>query len=336
MERDMTRRSVHRAASVLSLLALVAAGACGSPTPAYEVPESAELGRTPLAIALDSDHVYATTAQKDASGAWMGFVQRVPKAGGPTELIAQAPSQTFDVTVDDARVYYTSLDGGPYAVDKSGGPTTLIGASGQECVGVTQDADSVYWTAWTLDQNKKPTSGDVLRAPKEGGAPVKLAADVGIPMRVVTDTTSVYWGNSLGEVWSVPKAGGDAKKLATAADKRADFVAVDDTYVYFTSGGLVQTDSSGNQTATYGSVNRVVKAGGELEVVIEFYDYPRGITLRGGKLYTGYYGGIIEAATDGSGYSVLEGTQSVGNDIDVDGSAIYWISDWGGVYRLAR
>jgi hypothetical protein len=136
----------------------------------------------------------------------------------------------------------------------------------------------------------------------------------------------VYWGNEAGEIWSVSKQGGDAIRLATGPQP-ANYICLDENYVYFTSGGTSNND---------GRVSRLPKQGGDVTVISELGEYLHGLAVTNGRVYAGTGTGIHVFATDGAGPALIPGTSSVGNEIAADSDAIYWISDDGGVYRLLQ
>jgi hypothetical protein len=197
----------------------------------------------------------------------------------------------------------------------------LIG-SDFETWGIVADADCVYYATW------QDMAGYVASTTKDGVQRAVLASDPGLPLRIIMDLANVYWGNQAGEVWTAPKQGGGAPVRLAAGPKPADYLAQDDTHIYFTGGGL--------WGGAPGWVSRVAKQGGEAQTLVEIADFPQGIAVRAGVVYVGTNEGILTVGTDGAGRSVLEGTASVGNEIAADADAIYWISDSGGVYRLAR
>lgn len=81
-------------------------------------------------------------------------------------------------------------------------------------------------------------TGAVRRVSLDGGAVETLAQAAAGPASIALDETHVFFTTGGGDVVSVPKKGGDTKVLATAVS--VGNVAVDDTFVYFTAGNVVK------------------------------------------------------------------------------------------------
>ena len=305
-----------------ALVTCVALSGCGGTDEAGDIEPLVDFGSSnafpqATSLALDADHIYVSAPDGD-----LGFIQRLPKTGGPAEQLAELPQRTMQVAVDDSHVYFTDMAGGPRAVSKLGGEVVYIGGGGGGIVWtVAVDATRVYWTRWPGS-----ATGSIESAAKDGTDLQVLSTSESLGLRLVVDDSHVFWGDQAGQVWAIPKQGGEAVRLA-AESKLADHLALDETYVYFTSGGIPDGD---------GRVSRVPKTGGEAQALAEIDGYPQGIAVDSGRLYVGTQEGIVSMATDGTDRRLLPGTRSVGNELDNDGEAIYWVSDSGGVYRLAR
>jgi hypothetical protein len=273
----------------------------------------------PVSLALDSDNIYVSSQVYDAQLKHLsGVIHRVAKGGGTVLTISNDAQPTQGVAVDDISVYYTDETGGPRSTGKEGGTVKLVGTDTENVWSVAVDADHVYWTG--------ADTGTIGSSTKNGVDKSVLAADAGQPIRITYDATRVYWCNLAGEVWSVSKQGGDQVKLASGS-RPADYIVLDDDYVYFTGGGVATKD---------GSVSRVPKQGGNSTAIAQLGDSPQGLALNNGKLYVGTASGIQSFSTDGTDQKLLTGTATVGNDIAVDSDAVYWISDDGGVYRSPK
>lgn len=177
-------------------------------------------------IAVDASHVYFAD----------GGIARVPLAGGTPEVLASDLSALM-VVVDDTHVYFSSHSARIVGrVPKAGGTTELL-ASNTSAVQVGIDDAHVYW----VDQGAEPYT--LLRAPKGGGEPEILAADVpNRPERVVVLDDGIYLpidrpagstaaGEARGRVLRYPKAGGVAVELTSHAEPFGS-LAVDEGFVY--------------------------------------------------------------------------------------------------------
>jgi hypothetical protein len=307
-------------------LAIFACGAtfgCGDDEPSREEPPIVSLAGQPTSLALDADSVYVTSSLFEGSES-RGFIERAPKGGGSPETIAEA-APTTSLALDELAVYFMTNRDGPLRVDKVGGTVTAISAVPcAACWDLALDDQTIYFTEWFGDE------GFVRSIPNEPNSDsTVLASDFGLPLRLVIDETHVYWGNQVGEVWSVAKAGGGSLLLATSAGL-ADFLALDEEFVYFTSGG---------RGTGAGRVSRVPKQGGPVEGLAEVTNNTggvRGLAIADARLYVGTDEGIVSLPLVGGDGTMLSGTESVGNDIETDGEFIYWISEaGGGVHRRA-
>ncbi len=86
-------------------------------------------------------------------------------------------------------------------------------ASGlSRCGSIAVDGASVYWTEMGDDNSL----GSLKKVPIEGGDPVILASDQGIPFGITLDVGSVYWTTAKpGAIVKIGKNGGPAAVLAS-------------------------------------------------------------------------------------------------------------------------
>lgn len=104
------------------------------------------------------------------------------------------------------------------------------------------------------------------------------------PEALVVDGKAVYWLNAAGgQVMTASREGGDVKVLAADQKLRlprhAPTIAVDEKHVYWLTTG---TKAAGFQD---GTLSRVGKAGGAVEVLVEGLSYPVALQARRGKVY---------------------------------------------------
>jgi hypothetical protein len=95
-------------------------------------------------VALDAEFVYFTSGGR---GTGAGRVSRVPKQGGPVEILAEVTNATGAVrglAIANARVY-VGTDEGIVSLPLTGGDTTML--SGTESVGndIETDGEFIYW-----------------------------------------------------------------------------------------------------------------------------------------------------------------------------------------------
>lgn len=115
-------------------------------------------------------------------------------------------------------------------------------------------------------------AGEILRIPRDGGDPLKLASPER-PTYVAVDATHVYWtdlrnlSSDPGKIGRVPIAGGPEEILATGLDS-PNSCTLSDTHVYFAQwrsstvssvpnvvGGLVEGVATGQLGASYVAAN---------------------------------------------------------------------------------
>ena len=189
------------------------------------------------ALAVDETHVYWANSGRRSNGFDDGTVQRIPKAGGPTELLGTALEGPSALALDATHVYWMQ-DNGLLRVPKSGGTPEARGYSGG---GIAVDDGSVYWT----DDAK------VQRAAK---ATLETPADIAVQQQnahdLVVDATHVYWASqgrfdasqaSLyvdGSISRALKGGGPTEVLA-AQQHGATSVTLHDGRLYWITEGRI-------------------------------------------------------------------------------------------------
>ncbi|MGH7294897.1 MAG: hypothetical protein ACRELB_08190 [Polyangiaceae bacterium] len=127
-------------------------------------------------------------------------------------------------------------------------------------VALRVDAASVYWANHGLDASGKetPNAGSIVRASKEGGDPVVVAAKQDSPTALDVDATSVYW-TVLNGVRRAPVAGGPSSTLFTlpAGSGMPMSLVVTDKEVligvlHMTKGGVYRVAKTGGGKAVWG------------------------------------------------------------------------------------
>lgn len=180
-------------------------------------------------FAIDDTHFYWTDTANT--------VNRIPKAGGSVELIADTQSQCIGLAVDATHAYWGRWsDGVIVRVGKTGGTPEVVVTGAGMPVELAVDDTSVFWTDY---------DSHVFRATKAGGTAQVLAGAQAIPWAIAIDDDRVYWtAIAEGVIRSVAKVGGDVMTLAVGLDFPRQ-IAVDDARVYFAASGQSDPQAGG-------------------------------------------------------------------------------------------
>jgi len=254
-------------------------------------------------LALGPSLVYA-----GYKGTPTGGVLSATKAGADVTCIACDEGEPRELVTDDASVYWTDPGSGELRKAALGGGTVTTLWSGTIGSPVLVDASSIYWfddgsqrimcadrsgndphpvvtgqaqvTSLAIDAGFLywTTAGNVLAKDlSSADSPFALASGRSHPRSVVADDTNVYWAEG---VWDqpdnliafAPSGGGTVESLTSAGDASVFWITLDDTHVY-------ASDNYG------GTVWKVAKAGGEIEVLAEDQPYPFDIEVDGAAVY---------------------------------------------------
>jgi hypothetical protein len=186
-------------------------------------------------LTLDAAHVYfvQTIAAIDTGG---GSVLRVPKQGGPIEIIADHFWNPTSVAVDDTHVYYTvavSPNGEVRRVPKSGGAFEVVLADIDNPWDIAVDATHLYVS--------EMNHGRVIRQSKVGGALEELATGwVGTGWLALGEHDVYFYGCDTGpctpsRLYSVPKSGVLVQELLQTAELNANKLAATSSFVQWGS-----------------------------------------------------------------------------------------------------
>lgn len=148
-------------------------------------------------VAIDSLFIYWTERKA-------GSVRRIGKTDTTGEAVILATNQLDpdDIAVDSENVYWTSFQGGtlstvPKTVAMAVTPVEM--ARGQSSPnGLAWDAQFVYWTTYS--------GSTINKIDRRGGPPIPLpGGPTKNPVRIVVDSTSIYWTNETGNVIRLAK-----------------------------------------------------------------------------------------------------------------------------------
>jgi hypothetical protein len=146
----------------------------------------------------------------------------MPKAGGPAQLLYQAPQPYLGTPVSDGSDIYVASDDGIDRLPNAGGKATVI--ANELAFALAVDATNLYWLGGSL------AGPNPLKAvAKTGGTAVSLAPDLGqaygdpttsfsdseTQLRFVRDGDAIYWGNRRDhQLVKYPTSGGAPTVLA--------------------------------------------------------------------------------------------------------------------------
>lgn len=139
----------------------------------------------PSQLALDGTSVTFTSGSR-------GLVARVPKAGGPPQVLADGERGPWGLAVTAEQVVWANSEGGEVvSVPLSGGPRRVLAAGLAGPNSVAVDGESVYVT---LKQG-----GAVMRL--RGSEVTLLARDPGRPQTVLVRDGQLFWANEAGAIF---------------------------------------------------------------------------------------------------------------------------------------
>lgn len=179
------------------------------------------------AIAVDDE------AQLFFTSTFPATLGRLELGNGNVETVAIKDGIAWDVVVDESNVYMSASPGYIWAASKQDLEPWLFyeNPDGLNMSNLVQADGYVYWS---MSADCEPYQ--ILRAPKAGGEPEKVADGGTCGTRMTTDGTMLYWTEPWsGRVMKAPLAGGDAVAIACNEDGPVG-IAVDGTHVYWTTG----------------------------------------------------------------------------------------------------
>ncbi len=340
-------------------------GVCGSQFTACQDDRSASDGGTePVALnggtihqligGLDQPQVVLVQAGQvyTSEVASAGAVLSVPLAGGTVSTLS--PSQPFPMglAIDATNLYVwnsgtfsggSALNNGDGTVVQlalAGGATTTL-ATGMTVAfnapylnAVTHDASRVYWVT-----GGPSTTGAINVAPIGGGSAAQvLYGNQAFPEAVVTDGTTLYWGNwgtydaqgnynNDGAILKAPNAGGSSPVTLASGLSAPAALAVDGTNVYWTNIGKLS--AGGLPAPGTGSVMQVAIAGGTPKTLASNQSVPLGIAVSGSTVTWAEFvlsapGAIESAPVGGGAVTTLVANVTDPFGLAVSAGSVYW------------
>jgi hypothetical protein len=281
----------------------------------------------PTDLALDQDYVYWTSYSS-------GTIQRVPKAGGSSQLLTQIQKDGLPtLDVDDTTVYFAAYDDTGVttyvgSIPKTGGPITVLAPLQMAALRVKVRNGFVYWLA-----DSQSNVGGVVRVPVTGGAVQALTPSTYIgTARLAVDDQYAYWtaygdlGATSGNVYRVPCDGsGPVATLVAGVDSPYGIVV--DASDLFVGLGFHPNVTNGSVNGGVLSLNRLGAPPVPTTVIASNQGQPLAVAIDDTFVYWGDHltGYIMKAPkAGGPAVPIVSGDGSF-ESIAVDDQYVYWI-----------
>jgi hypothetical protein len=256
--------------------------------------------------------------------------------------LASAQSARCMIT-DHDYLYWENANGLLVRVAKTGGALHPGGpqtpdADNPRC-GLALDDRHLYATAYGYGAIMK-TSVDDTNSYGQWGATDEVMLGLSGPSSIATDADAIYITEDIaGNVRRVPKSGtvADGQILASGLS-HPDYVAVDDTWVYWMNRGQRDTDAGASDASGDAgapaprTILRVAKTGGSVQELASMSFGPEpilshGLTLAGGRLFWTEWneGHVVGVDVDGKNLGVLADSEDFPQSIVTDGTNLYWL-----------
>lgn len=263
----------------------------------------------PNDLALDDHYVYVSVWGGGSAGpdTTSGSLQRVPKAGGPAEVLASGLDHPGWIGVDGSTLFAT-IGSTVVSVPKGGGALTQLATFTDKPTALALDDDAVYVALYL--------QASVVRIPKAGGAPAVVATANGSPLSLLVDAMNLYWTDGTG-LYAMPKAGGTPVALTTQYAGRLAADA-DTLYTY-------------HPPSPTGDVWRIAKLGGALDALAtESHPGLWPVATDGLNVYwsNNADGELRMVPRQGGSVTTIATGQGEVDRMAADGSGLYWIGHY--------
>lgn len=174
----------------------------------------------PREIAVDDTYVYWTIVDREDGNTYK--LNRMPKAGGEVELLADAADE-IESLAQDEQYLYTAIDAEITRIDKDD-LSRLVLANAQTATRMVSDGAYLYW-------KNGFGPGSIERVPVSGGAVeqvVPLAGATGLAI----DDEYVYWFDDE-VITRTPKSGGEPQAIYDTEEYSLSDITVAGESVYW-------------------------------------------------------------------------------------------------------
>jgi hypothetical protein len=242
---------------------------------------------------------------------------RVPACGGTPTPIAAGIAPTW-ITADRAGVYWTETSS-VKAWNKANGVISTVASEQTAPAGIAVDGANVYWSNDTAP-------GNIMRAPRDGGAPVAIVPDAPNPYQLVVSSNTVYWFEFAGDsVYFAPLSGGPPTSFFYDSNYYIQRIAIDSMNLYYT------------EQSSLGPLGVLPLDGGPATILTRD-NGTYGVVSDGTYVYYSSANGdapvldgaIVRVPIDGGAPTTLA-TGTNPESIAVDATSVYWTSTEAGV-----
>ncbi|MBN2449938.1 MAG: hypothetical protein JXR77_06095, partial [Lentisphaeria bacterium] len=255
-------------------------------------------------------------------------LKALPLAGGAPVELALLPAAPRRLAADGTHVCWIDAEA-VYGIPAGGGAPVPIAAGPLGLTDLTLDGGDAFWTEYPGEAHG--ITGNVSKAPLDGGAVTVLAADVRSPAAVAVAGTDVYWSQAgplaaiehFAMIGSVPRDGGTIGVFAAGITALHAPVVADNQGIYVADGWTVKRLGFGPSAA---------------QVLATTDDAVAGIALHDGTLVWigGPFGIVFSVPTVGGTVSLLGAVNGYAGAVALDAAAAYAVGGLNEIHRFPR
>ncbi len=286
----------------------------------------------PISLALDAVNVYWGTTGCGPSG--YGQIQSVPIGGGTPKTLAQGLSTPTGLAVDATSVYFSDTQEFVVGSVPLGGASTwteLAVTMGNTPATLAFGQGALYWLNWSW---KLADDASIMSVAVGGGTPEPVVAPGSWLGGPIATTTTLYWADGMGNLQSMPLGGGPVTALGIVIGLYgvSPFAAGPTAVAWLGGDGLKARPLAGGPvTAIWGDGTLGCGAENALcialdEANIYWSGYPSG----------GCKGAVFKAPVGGGSVMTIAADQNGPTAIVADATAVYWITNMGAVWKVAK